>query len=255
MPFVFPTLEKGGLLRIREILNQENWQNHVEAVATMENLNSIDFHGNRDFEEIRVILDAVVRNPHVKVVSFFRCEVDSHTLRRICREVQNLEELELESTSFADEEATVRVLQSNVRKLRKFSCLSVDSYRLNGILVEAVATSLRLRSSLKKLSLRGLNENGITALAVLLQQHTSLEDVEISSLDHKISDDVAIAFALAFEQTTSQKRFFLGAGLIPASVMLRLFQALTLNSTLEDVTFMAVEFDEDQHWQLQFRRT
>lgn len=162
-----PFINAYRVLNIRGILDQGDWEDHLAEIGESQDYDAISFSEDRELVDT-TLLNAVFQNPHVKIVEFGACEVNSLTLRDMFRQMQNLEVIEFTGTTFRDEEASIGVLQPNIRKLRLL-LYEGNSHVVVDRVANAVRRSLRLRSSLKEIALWGLSNVSLVALAEALQ--------------------------------------------------------------------------------------
>lgn len=114
-------------------------------------------------------------------------------------------------------------------------------------LAKAVAKSLRFRSPLAKLHLDhcSLSQEGLGAIANVIQGHKSLQMISIADEGLVLSPDTADAVALVIEQNNTLKEFSLRLGTMPPVVHQCLLQALARNKTLVNADFGDITVGHD----------
>lgn len=80
---------------------QERIEDIAEAIAAHPTMTEVHVLSNRDIE-VPMICNAVIRNPNIQSLFLRECEIESHMLLCILRDMPRLKSIELMVTRFVD---------------------------------------------------------------------------------------------------------------------------------------------------------
>lgn len=156
MSFVLPlSTHTGGkkTLRLRGIWRAQHWRERVheieDAIVNEKSLETVEVSDIVEDVDRLKVLDAVLRNPHVKILKFCDCLVDSDTLARVLKTGETLQCVTFDNVHFDNVDDVSGVIQSHNKHVKYVSFHWLD----DGVLANAVARSLRYHSSWKTLRL------------------------------------------------------------------------------------------------------